>query len=790
MATYELEKLNDKEFEELSRDLLQKEMGVRFESFRRGKDKGIDLRHSVSEEDNGIIVQAKHYKGSGFNKLLNMLQREELAKVIKLNPSRYILITSVPLNPGEKDKIRAVFSKFIVSSADIYGEDDVNNSISRFPEVLRLHPKVYLASLQVLNEVLNAHIHSRSIDKIKDIQHRIHLFVANEKYSNAVEIINEDHFLIITGEPGIGKTSLANFISFQHLAEGFRFTYILSDLTDAEKLLTNDEKELFFFDDFLGANYLRIKHSPHHDAMLLNFIGRVRTSKNKRLILTTRTTILNQARADFEKLKNPTLDLAKHEIHISHYNDLHKAQILYNHVYHSSLDVAFLKIFMSNKSYQTIVKHPNYNPRLIEYITDVIRLKNVPAESYHKFILEKLDKPEDIWLDPYESQLSDAAKFLLQTLFTMPARTPEHQVQEAFNERVRYEVKTNGFQKGPNLFIRTLFDLLGGFIHRRAGLETSYLEFYNPSFADFMSNYLASNEEEVDQVLRSLLYTDQFKHAFKLQEQPDPGNINSLNVLFNDLFFVRTLSKVKVSRKKLMQHILPRLEVLKPINVGKSNELNLCSFLLTHFPLSDVGTYISTIYPYIEFSSVLYNQFQDLFTLITVLEDKEVQIAKLIDEDFDKIVWRMFEIAEYEDDFLRVKELFDEHSKSYESFRRKHGANLQAVIDSFWLRGEIDARLAKGDFSKIYDEEIMIAKLNQLEADVSRINEELELSPSPSFEKIFKWDYKEMIEENRLEYQEGHYKVRALGKNVAEDNLSTTDVIENLFDGLIDQALT
>lgn len=264
MASYPLDKLNDKEFEELSRDILQKEMAIRFEAFRRGKDKGIDLRYSTDEDTNAIIVQVKQYQGSGIKKLLSVLRKEELPKVKRLLPKRYILVTSVPLNPAEKEMIKTIFTGFIHNTSDVFGEDDIYNSISRYPELLKSHPKLYLTSLNVLNEILNAHIRSRSNDKIKEIHSKIHLFVPNEKYHDAIRIINEEHFLIITGEPGIGKTSLADFITFQHLADGFNFTYILSDLTDAEKLIAGDEKILFTLMIFLvqtisGLNMTRIK---------------------------------------------------------------------------------------------------------------------------------------------------------------------------------------------------------------------------------------------------------------------------------------------------------------------------------------------------------------------------------------------------------------------------------------------------------------------------------------------------------------------------------------------------
>lgn len=60
MIKYEFSNLSPVEFEELSRDLLQKHLRIVFESFKEGKDQGIDLRWSSNDEKN-IVIQCKRY---------------------------------------------------------------------------------------------------------------------------------------------------------------------------------------------------------------------------------------------------------------------------------------------------------------------------------------------------------------------------------------------------------------------------------------------------------------------------------------------------------------------------------------------------------------------------------------------------------------------------------------------------------------------------------------------------------------------------------------------------------
>jgi len=97
MNNYDFSTLNDKEFEQISKDLLNAKFNLNLQSFKSGKDKGIDLRYSTKKNNNSIIVQAKHYSNSKYSDLKYVIKHKELDKVKKLKPKRYILVTSLDL---------------------------------------------------------------------------------------------------------------------------------------------------------------------------------------------------------------------------------------------------------------------------------------------------------------------------------------------------------------------------------------------------------------------------------------------------------------------------------------------------------------------------------------------------------------------------------------------------------------------------------------------------------------------------------------------------------------------
>ena len=84
--------LNDVEFEELCKDIMQKKLGVELRVYKAGKDSGIDLKDN--EDGNNIVIQVKHYINSSYSDLKRSLKRE-VEKVKKLKPNRYFICDNV-----------------------------------------------------------------------------------------------------------------------------------------------------------------------------------------------------------------------------------------------------------------------------------------------------------------------------------------------------------------------------------------------------------------------------------------------------------------------------------------------------------------------------------------------------------------------------------------------------------------------------------------------------------------------------------------------------------------------
>ena len=139
------------DFEALSRDLIGRELGIRFETFPEGADDGMDGRHATGEGD--VILQAKHYLRSGSSKLKSKMKAERAA-IDVLAPQRYWLTTSASLKPKAKAELAEAIGPSLTSAGDIFGPDDLNALLRKCPDIEQAHPKLWQQSTGVMRAVL------------------------------------------------------------------------------------------------------------------------------------------------------------------------------------------------------------------------------------------------------------------------------------------------------------------------------------------------------------------------------------------------------------------------------------------------------------------------------------------------------------------------------------------------------------------------------------------------------------------------------------------------------------
>jgi len=636
MANYDFSTLNDKDLEVLSCELFTREFGINFQSFKVGKDKGIDLRYSTNNSENEIIIQVKHYLKSGFHQLVNILKNQEKGKIDKLNPKRYILVTSIGLSPTDKEKIKTTLNPHINNTNDIFGCDDLNMLLSKYTDLEKKHFKLWFSNTFILQKIINNGIEGRSGFIAEKIKKNLCVYVVNETYEKALDKLREHKILLITGVPGIGKTTLANLITYRLLSRDFRLVYIDDKIREGEDLFDDDPnvKQLFYFDDFLGSNYLDIINSKNTDKSIVNFIERVKVTRNKYLVLTTRTTILNQARNIHEKLSRANLDSLKYEIQISDYDDYEKAKILYNHLYFNDIPLELISEIFKEKRYKIIIKHRNFNPRLIEFFTLLHNINHLKSNNYFDFILYHLENPQEIWESAITNQLSEEEKFLLFTLLTFGRSVKKDVLEVAFDERIGNEVINYGFSKRINIFNISFKNLLSGYItnsyHSQWGAE-SHVDYINPSLKDYLILYFNKNNSEKWRLVESFIYVEQFLIVFKTKKV-------TTNYIFIEHNEIRKFLEIAKSKN------------LKSIEVEDKDNLNLrYMFLFAEYRHSDNEEYIDSLIlekiKLIDWENIEIRFFSDLIPILKFADNKS-ELYDFIKTNWDFLIAKLIAIVD------------------------------------------------------------------------------------------------------------------------------------------------
>ncbi|WP_299162056.1 restriction endonuclease [uncultured Tenacibaculum sp.] len=510
MTNYDFQTiLSPLDFEYLVRDLLSKELNIELTSFAEGKDSGIDLRYA-NNKSRKTIVQCKRVKTISKKQIFS-----ELPKIKKLNPEKYIFVVSNDLSPDKFDFIKETFGDWMENDDSIYTRSKLNQLLDKHKSIHQRHYKLWLNTATIFNDLINIPLFERAKSLITDLKKDYKYYVKNDSLKQAFEILNNNQFIVISGIPGIGKTTLAKLVLWEYLQRGFEIIEIRKVL-EGEQILTedSDKRQVFYYDDFLGENFLKFDVIEGRSNDLIQFINRIKNSKDKILIMTTREYILNQAKEVYEKLDTTDLNIAKHTLDLSTYSKRIRAQILYNHLFYSKIPIEYIESIISNKAYKKIINHKNYSPRIIEQLTT--KLNNIEASDYATQFIYNLDYPFGIWAKAFNSQISQGSQYTLYSLLSISNPILLSDFKNALKYYYNNGTKHNELNFKPFDFKNYLKELENSFIKINVTDKNNhYVDFLNPSIKDFLLSFVRDDKDLVLLLIKSCLYFDQFIYTIR-----------------------------------------------------------------------------------------------------------------------------------------------------------------------------------------------------------------------------------------------------------------------------------
>ena len=169
--------------------------------------------------------------------------REEKKKADRIKPDRYILVLSRDVSPEQKKKIRELFHPYIIANGYL-GSNDAG-----YAQAEEKYYKLWIQNTDVLKrtirDAVNGELLAESRLEWEKAKQNAEVFVETAVYEEARRLLAGNRAIIISGEPGIGKTTLANQLAIFWLSRKGFDTYLwaesVGDLYKAQDTMISGE---------------------------------------------------------------------------------------------------------------------------------------------------------------------------------------------------------------------------------------------------------------------------------------------------------------------------------------------------------------------------------------------------------------------------------------------------------------------------------------------------------------------------------------------------------------------
>lgn len=576
---YNFNNLNDVEFEYLCKDIMSRMLNINLHRFGAGKDRGIDLVDDVHAKN--VIVQIKHYIKSDVSGLFSSL-RKEIYKVKRLNPMQYYICCSKTLSPNNQEKIYDMFSDYMETANNIITLTEISDFLDceKNKDILHKHYKLWIESTNVLNDIYTKDITIDCDALIYDIKETEKLFVKTKAFDKALGCLEEDNILMIIGGPGVGKTITSKMLVLYYAAMGFKVRYTTdgTNLSSLKKALSISplDKEIILLDDCFGQAYFNMKETQENE--LISLIKHIKSNKNKILIMNSRITIYKEANERNINLVK-SIDRKEYKVFVldmSNISYVDRAKIFYNHLYFCNIPKEYRDNIKKELNYRKIIRHVNYNPRIMEFVTNGSRLLEVKSNEYSDFIVRCLNNPEQIWKDEFERKITNFDRIFLNTLYSLTnTLVSKDLVKACFIKRLSM---MQGLDTSIDYFEQSMKRLEESMIKTLYDKGKIKLSVLNPSINDFLSHQLKSNLLEKESIIKSSASVLQLKRLLN-----DIEYEYKIKAIINDHSIMSFYFENERQRRDFITYFCVMYKVLDEFYeltikeyVSKMNSLDIC----------------------------------------------------------------------------------------------------------------------------------------------------------------------------------------------------------------------
>ncbi len=534
--SYNYTALDSFEFELLARDVVEEISGIKLSCYTAGRDGGIDASDYFYHKglQGKIVVQAKRWTGSTdksrwlktVDALADQLKRDDNVP----SDALYVVTSQGLSSELQREIIDSVELKGFPSCIVLDGVKlDQFLDASEHRSILQRHFKLWIAGVNVLQSMMN-----RSVDIDTDVFLRLieshrDLYVQTSLFDKAIDLLRHNSVLLITGNPGTGKSVLTQMITLHLCAANYKVVFSscnkLSSLKSVSSVV-DDPYELYVLDDFLGQRNLDAEIDQMRE--LVTFLRFVSPSRHRRVVLNSRISIFNEARRRDDSFRQFVDNISSSIVTIdtSSMTLADKGRIFVSNLTFGKVPDVYVSSLRERSDFKFkramkcvgLCNHRNYNPRILEYCCCPDFWGQLEPSQFYKAILDKLNHPDDVWRNEFEDRFGKVERMLSFLLFSLSdGPVPVDSLKAAFDARVELET---GLDSTIDSFNRAISRLQRSIVTTTIVDGRIYASMANPSINDYCASCLSVNDAECSLIVRTARFADQFERISKVNQCP------------------------------------------------------------------------------------------------------------------------------------------------------------------------------------------------------------------------------------------------------------------------------
>ena len=372
-ARFALHELGWADFQSLCRTISRETLGQTVVGYldhndggRDGAFTGVWQQHGGETFSGEFVIQAKHTTKPDTT-LGPADLADEFDKAERLAESGqcdvYVLMTNARMTARTAEKLRAELRSRSIHQSLVLSSTWINEIIVESPRLRMLVPRLY--GLGDLTQILDERAYRQARAVLDSMRTDLAKLVRTTTYEKAARALNDHGFVLLTGAPATGKTTIAGQLALAAADVFGTHVVMLEDASQLADRWNPDERQLFWLDDAFGTTQFTPSLANNWQRITSKVKSAIDTGS--KFVLTTRSYIYRHA---LRQLKAGTfpLDLAEVEVDVADLTPSERRQILYNHLKHGRQPMPFLRRLVPHL--EAAADHWGFTPELARRLAE------------------------------------------------------------------------------------------------------------------------------------------------------------------------------------------------------------------------------------------------------------------------------------------------------------------------------------------------------------------------------------------------------------------------------------